>query len=103
MLVNHQPDAEGNNTRCNLAASLSEDDGQSWYGELMLDERLNVSYPDGVQDENGVIWIIYDFDRYGEGDILFARFTEDDIVAGKCVSEQAVLKCMINHSGGVGK
>ncbi len=103
LLVNHQPDSDGNRTRCNLTAYLSDDDGRSWYGRLMLDERLNVSYPDGVQDKDGVIWVIYDHDRYGEGDILFAKFTEADVAAGKCMSDQAALKCLINHSDGVPK
>lgn len=103
LLVNHQVDPEKPNKRQKLTASLSDDDGRSWHGELMLDEREGVSYPDGVQDRDGAIWIIYDHSRYGEGDILFARFNEDDIEAGQLVSQNAALKCLINHSGGVRK
>ncbi|MDR1270604.1 MAG: glycoside hydrolase, partial [Planctomycetaceae bacterium] len=33
--------------RAKLSAWISEDDGQTWKGGLMLDERSGVSYPDG--------------------------------------------------------
>jgi len=82
-------------------AYLSNDDGENWYGGLMLDERIGVSYPDGAQDKDGNIWIVYDHERYRHGDILFARFTEEDIVAGKCVSSVASLKNLINSTGGI--
>jgi hypothetical protein len=111
LLVNHwftdeekasrsrQPDAWLPRRR--LAAWLSDDEGTSWHGGLMLDERPAVSYPDGVQDHEGTIWIIYDHERHSAGDILFARFREEDIEAGRCVSAVAVLRCLINRTGGV--
>ena len=105
LLINHQVgQKEGHESfpkRCMLTAYLSDDDGKNWYGGLMLDERINVSYPDGVQDSNGNIWIIYDHERYTHGDILFACFTEEDVAAGKCVSSIASLKNLINSTGGV--
>jgi hypothetical protein len=102
LLVNHAPNPKnGEYARNNLTAYLSDDDGESWHGALMLDERDNVSYPDGVQDKKGDIWIIYDHERYLHGDILFARFREEDIVAGKCVSSTASLKNLINSTGGI--
>jgi len=39
--------------RNRLKAFLSEDDGVTWKGGLMLDERLGVSYPDGFQAPDG--------------------------------------------------
>jgi hypothetical protein len=51
-----------------------------------------VSYPDGVQDKNGLIWITYDRDRNGAGEILLAKFREEDVVAGKGVSGAVTLK-----------
>jgi predicted neuraminidase len=61
LLVRHNP--PDRKTRSHLTAYLSEDDGKSWIVGMMLDERIGVSYPDGVQDNRGVIRIIYDFER----------------------------------------
>lgn len=87
--------------RRRLAAWLSDDEGRSWHGGLMLDERSGVSYPDGTQDRDGTIWVIYDHERYKAGDILFARFREEDVEAGRCVSSVAALGCLTNRTGGV--
>ncbi|OGV78467.1 MAG: hypothetical protein A3K18_11135 [Lentisphaerae bacterium RIFOXYA12_64_32] len=87
--------------RSHLAALLSPDDGRTWKGPLMLDERGDVSYPDGVQAEDGTIWIIYDYNRYGAGDIVLASFREDDILAGACQSKGAFLRRLVSHTGGL--
>jgi hypothetical protein len=79
LLVNHYKFTG----RSHLTAQLSTDDGQTWNDGLLLDERKGVSYPDGVQDKNGLIWITYDRDRQGAGDILLAKFKEEDVLAGK--------------------
>ena len=102
LLVNHAPDPKtGEYARSRLTAYISDDDGKTWKGRLMLDEREGVSYPDGCQDTNGDIWIIYDHERYKEGNILLAKFTEQDVLAGKLVSDKAELKMLINSTGGV--
>lgn len=98
LLVNHQVDHAEPYKRQMLTAWLSEDDGQSWKGGLVLDAREGISYPDGKQDANGDIWIIYDYQRYKEGDILFARFREEDVLGGK---PGAKLRGVVNHSGGL--
>ncbi len=108
LLVNHDSPArkEGESNwrrRDKLTAWISLDDGGSWVGGLLLDARDGVSYPDGVQERNGDIWIIYDHQRYEQGDILLARFTEADAMAGKDVSGRVELRMPINHSGGVKK
>ncbi len=87
--------------RSHLTAFLSDDDGKSWKGGLVLDERHKVSYPDGAEDRNGVIRIIYDLNRYVEKDgfaeILMAAFREEDVLAGKAVSGDASLKMLVNR------
>ena len=88
LLVNHYK----NSNRSHLTAQLSTDDGVSWNEGLLLDERKGVSYPDGVQDKDGLIWITYDRDRGGAGEILMAKFREEDVVAGKDVSGAVTLK-----------
>ncbi len=98
LLVRHNP--PDMKTRSHLTAFLSDDDGVTWTGGLMLDERKGVSYPDGVQDKDGVIRIIYDFDRAGEKKILMAAFTEADVAAGQ-PSATTRLQVLVNQSTAV--
>jgi len=86
-----------NDKRCNLTAQLSTDDGKTWGKGLLLDPRKGISYPDGVQDKDGVIWITYDFDRRGAGEILMAKFREEDVAQGKNASGAVVLRQLINR------
>src|SRR6185312_16329866 len=60
--------------RSRLTAYLSDDDGRSWKGGLLLDERVAVSYPDGDQAPDGRIFLIYDYNRTTDKEILLARF-----------------------------
>jgi len=90
-------------SRRDLTAFLSKDDGKTWQGGLLLDERSGVSYPDGVQSEDGTIYIIYDFARTRDKKILMATFTEADVLAGKPVSEEARLRVLVNQATGTKK
>ena len=92
LLVNHYKFTG----RSHLTAQLSTDDGATWNDGLLLDERKGVSYPDGVQDKDGLIWITYDRDRGGAGEILLAKFKEEDVIAGKNVSGAVSLKQVVN-------
>ncbi|OYW31755.1 MAG: hypothetical protein B7Z47_00020 [Chthoniobacter sp. 12-60-6] len=94
LLVNHH--GFTGRTRSHLTAQISTDDGQIWNEGLVLDERSGVSYPDGVQDRNGLIWITYDRDRRGEGEILLAKFREEDVIAGKNASGAVSLQQTIS-------
>ncbi len=92
LLVNHYKYTG----RSHITARLSTDDGKTWNEGLLLDERKNVSYPDGVQGKDGLIRIVYDRDRQGDGEILLATFREKDVIAGKNVSGDVRLKQVIN-------
>lgn len=96
LLVKHAPPS--NHGRSHLTAYLSEDDGVTWQGGLLLDERAGVSYPDGLQAPDGTIYIIYDYSRYEAKEILMATFTEEDVAAGKCVSDKARLRVLVNKA-----
>lgn len=87
--------------RSELMAFLSDDDGATWSGGLMLDERKGVSYPDGVQAADGRIHIIYDYDRHVAKEILMAVFTEEDVAAGAVVSGKARFKVLVNKASGI--
>ncbi len=86
--------------RRSMTAFISEDDGRTWQGGLVLDERNQVSYPDGGQNADGTIFIIYDFERYDSKEIYVARFTEEDVKAGKIVSETGKLGLLVNKATG---
>lgn len=68
--------------RSHLAAWVSDDDGQTWIGDLLIDEREQVSYPDVAVADDGTIHIIYDFQRYHSRHILHVQLTEEQIRRG---------------------
>jgi len=100
LLVKHGRLAERGERR-DLTAYISNDDGATWTGGLMIDDRLGVSYPDAVQAPDGTVYLIYDFDRLGEKEILLARFTEDDLHAGAFASERAAQRLLVNKAFGL--
>lgn len=99
LLVKHGPIVGRPVGRRQLRAFLSEDGGRSWSGGLMIDERLS-SYPCGVQAKDGTIYVIYDRERYTEREVLMAKFTEDDVLAGEAVSERANFRMLVNRAVG---
>ena len=99
LLINHY-NFTGRN---NMTAMLSEDDGKTWPYKLLLDERSNVSYPDAKEADDGFIYITYDRERGGflskiedvmnsAREILVAKITEDDIIAGGLKNKGSYLK-----------
>jgi len=98
LLVKHG-ELNASHGRIRLMAHLSDDDGKSWYGGLLLEDR-QCSYPDGTQTRDGTIYIIYDHERHKAKEILMAAFTEEDVAAGKIVSDKARLKQMVDKATG---
>ena len=94
LLVKHGP-LDERVGRTDLMAFVSDDDGQTWQGGLMLDDREKVTYPDGVQSRDGTIYIVYDHNRTPDGEVLMATLTEDDARAGKPVTEEARLRVVV--------
>ncbi len=85
--------------RRDLRAFVSDDDGLTWIGGLMLDEREQVSYPDGQQAEDGRIYVTYDHMRRRDKAIHMVVFTEEDVRAGEIVSESGRLQVVISKPG----
>ncbi len=85
--------------RSHLTAYLSDDDGETWHGGLLLDERLAVSYPDGDQGADGRIYLIHDYNRHTDREILLSSITEEDIAAGKLVDPESRLRLLVNKAG----
>jgi len=98
LLVKHAP-SEGK-ARSHLTAYLSTDDGASWQGGLLIDERDGVSYPDAVQAADGTVYLIYDYSRRGEKQILMATFREEDVLAGTPMSDAVRLRVLVNQATG---
>ena len=106
LLVNHH-----NFTgRSHLTAMLSEDECKTWKYKLLIDGRLNVSYPDAKEADDGYIYITYDRERgnylnsmdkvYASArEILYAKITEEDIINGKLVDKGSRLQCIISKLG----
>jgi len=84
--------------RSNLTAFLSQDDGKSWGPGLLLDERSEVSYPDGFQAPDGTIHILYDWNRHTDAEILLTKFREEDIVSGKLNSPNSKSRVLVNKA-----
>ncbi|MCC7493775.1 MAG: exo-alpha-sialidase [Fimbriimonadaceae bacterium] len=100
LLVKHGP-LTVRTGRTHLTAYLSRDDGATWEGGLLLDERATVSYPDGCEAPDGTVRIIYDWNRADEKQILLATCTEADVLAGRDVSGRVRLRGLINQATGV--
>jgi hypothetical protein len=91
---------DGNNQRKNLTAFISVDEGETWPYQLLIDERINVSYPEAIEDESGRIYVCYDRSRTGAKEILMAVFTEEDVLAGAFVSPLSQTKHIISKGAG---
>ncbi|MCF7817314.1 MAG: exo-alpha-sialidase [Kiritimatiellales bacterium] len=84
-----------------MSAYLSDDDGATWKGGLLLDERNSVSYPDATQSPDGTIYAIYDWERGRDKNILMSTFREKDILAKAFVSPAGRSKVLINKASGI--
>jgi predicted neuraminidase len=98
LLVTHRP--PDGKTRSHLTAHLSDDDGRTWTGGLLIDERSGVSYPDGVESPDGTIYLIYDYQRTRDKQILMATFTAADVAAGRGVSGRLRQRVVVNQASG---
>ncbi|MBR3872865.1 MAG: exo-alpha-sialidase [Clostridia bacterium] len=99
LLVNHYcftPKSHQYSGRDHLHALLSDDDCMTFHPGIELDERANVSYPDTIQLQDGLILTAYDRDRPGAGELLLATYTEEDLRAGRNVSGRVSLKNIVS-------
>ena len=93
VLLVYHPNGVG---RSYITAWLSKDGGETFEGGLLLDERKETSYPDMTEDDNGNLYICYDYNRQTDKEMLLAIVTEEDILAGKLVNENSKLKILVN-------
>ncbi len=100
LLVKNGSPSERLLQRSHLSAWLSDDEGRTWQGGLLLDERSAVSYPDGFESPDGLIHLLYDWNRHTDAEILLAKFREQDILAGRIVSKEGKLRMLANKATG---
>jgi predicted neuraminidase len=100
LLVKNGPTDQRIPGRTDLTAFLSDDDGKSWQGGLLLDERGKVSYPDGFQAPDGQIMILYDWNRSTDAEILLAKFREEDVLAKEFRSAGSKTKLLVSKAKG---
>ena len=101
LVRNNSPTGSG---RSHLTSFVSDDDGLTWQGGLLLDERES-SYPDGTEGPDGTLYVIYDQTRYtlnregkpGTGSVLLAKFTEADVRASRPVDSKTKLKAIVTR------
>ena len=78
-------------SRKNLTALVSDDEGETWWGGLLLDGRDGCSYPDGQQLADGTVAVVSDFSRVSAREISFVRFDPDDVTAGRVQVRRQVI------------
>jgi len=88
LLIKNGDKPDANQGRKNLTAFVSDDEGKTWKGGLLLDARPSATYPDFALAQDGTVYAVWDYDRCGDREILFGRFTEADVRAGRPVSPQ---------------
>lgn len=100
LLIKHGDTIDSHDGRSKLTAWLSDNEGKTWRGGLMLDERTGVSYPDGFQGPDGRIYISYDRNRSTDAEILMAQFTEKDIFEKRIIDSKSKLKMLVSRAMG---
>ncbi len=66
--------------RENLFIGLSTNRCKSFDHNLILDVREGTSYPDITESDDGFVYIIWDYDRYGARKVFFAKLAEKDLL-----------------------
>jgi hypothetical protein len=96
--------------RIGMKVCISEDDGETFPYEMILDDRADVSYPDFDEDEFGNIYIIYDRERDNRKklnketwvseaakEILLCKITVDDVMKNT-LSEGSFLRKVVSKA-----
>lgn len=82
LMVKHGGYSKIPGERRDLTALISEDEGKTWWGGLILDDRTGCSYPDGQELPDGRIVVVSDYDRVGAREISYVVISPEEILAG---------------------
>ena len=91
----------GKKQRRELTAFISQDDGRSWSTGLLIDERVGCTYPDAQQAADGTIYLVWDYQRSSEQEILLTTFREEDVLAASAEATARVKsnRCIVSKGG----
>lgn len=107
LLIKHSgidvdPASLGRQQRREITAFVSRDDGRTWSGGLVLDERIGCTYPDAQQTADGTIHVVWDFQRSRDQEILLTTFREEDVLAATtAVADRVKANRRLVSKGGV--
>jgi len=76
--------------RRELTAFISKDDGATWSGGLVIDERVGCSYPDAQEVADGSIYLTWDFMRSRDQEVWLTTFREEDVLDGSAEASSRV-------------
>lgn len=62
-----------------------------WSRGLVIDERIGCTYPDAQQTADGTIYLVWDYQRSSEQEILLTTFREEDVLIGDKEAQARVL------------
>jgi len=80
--------------RVRMTAFISTDECATWKPSLLLDEGIG-SYPAGCVEEDGRVYVAYDYRRYNEEEIYSASFTEAELAEGKISEAGSYLRRLV--------
>ena len=85
-------------TRSDLTIYLSTDDGKTWPYSYYIEKHFELTSPVAFEDESGLIYISYDRGRLSNLEVRGIKLREEDIIAGKLISEDAERFLIVKYS-----
>ena len=84
-----------------VLALLSRAWSITWFGGLILDERVGCSYPDAQQAADGTIYFCWDYQRSREQELWMTTFREEDVLTANDEATARVKsnRCLISKGG----
>ncbi|MEZ6129579.1 MAG: hypothetical protein R3C59_12925 [Planctomycetaceae bacterium] len=68
---------------------------------MPIDERVGCTYPDAQQAADGTIYLVWDYQRSSEQEILLTTFREEDVLAASTEATARVKsnRCIVSKGG----
>ncbi len=85
--------------RTRMTAYLSDDDGKTFSHKMLLCDDGQISYPSAALGRDGSLYIVYDQGRgvIGQHTIFLSKITEEDILAGKLITDGSFLNSIVSR------
>ena len=101
--INTSPEARYRIRTFQAAPGIARNPGGRLWVTFYGDNVTTMEGPDNfcvlyTSDDDGVIYIVHDHQRFTEREVLMAAFTEEDVAEGACVSDKARLRVVVNRN-----